>query len=184
MLADLLNLTIKRYDVILRMNWLARYHAQLDYKMKLVELHIPEEATLKLDVRGRLASSALILGIRVRKLLSNGVKGYLVFLINILGDKVKLENVSVVREFLDVFSEELDMLPSEREIVFKIDIISGTTPISKTPYRITPTELKKLKLQLQDLLGKGFIRESDLQWGVPVLFVKKKDGTLRLCIDY
>ncbi|XP_071926135.1 uncharacterized protein [Coffea arabica] len=143
-----MSLAIKGYDVILGMDWLARYHAQLDWKMKLVELHIPDETTLKLDVRGRLASSALFSGIRVRKLLSSGAKGYLGFLINTPGDKVKLENVTVVKEFPDVFSKELETLPPEREIVFKIDVAPGMAPISKTPYRMAATELKELKLRL------------------------------------
>ena len=67
---------------------------------------------------------------------------------------------------------------------FKIDLLSGTTPISKTPYRMAPVKLKELKLQLQDLLEREFIRENDSPWGAPVLFVKKKDGSLSLCIDY
>ncbi|XP_071923152.1 uncharacterized protein [Coffea arabica] len=146
LLADLMSLAIKRYDVILGMDWLGRYHTQLDCKMKLVELHIPREAILKLDVRGRLASSALISGIRGRKLLSSGGKGYLAFLINTPGDKVKLENMPVMKEFPDVFPEKLETLSSEREIVFKIDVVLGTTPISKTPYRMAPDELKELKL--------------------------------------
>ena len=75
-------------------------------------------------------------------------------------------------------------MPPEKEIAFKIDATLGVAPISKTPYRIAPTELKELKLQLQDLLERDFIRESDTPWRVPVLFVKKKDGRLRLCIDY
>ena len=129
--------------------------------MKLVKLHIPGEATLKLDVRGKLVSSALISGIRVRKLLSSGANGYLAFLINTPGDKVKLENVPVVKEFPDVFLEKLKTLPPERKIVFKIDVAPGTAPISKTPYRMALVELKELMLQLQDLLGRGFIRESD-----------------------
>ena len=75
-------------------------------------------------------------------------------------------------------------LPPDREIEFVIDVIPGTTPISKAAYRMAPTELKELKLQLQELLDKGFIRPSFSPWGAPVLFVKKKDGTMRLCIDY
>ena len=105
LLADLMSLAIKGYDVILGMDGLARYHTQLDCKVKLVELRIMGEATLKLDVRGRLVSSTLISGIRVKKLLSSGIKGYLTFLINTFGDKVKLENVPVVKEFFDVFPE-------------------------------------------------------------------------------
>ena len=75
-------------------------------------------------------------------------------------------------------------LPPKTDVEFKIDLLSGTAPISKTPYRMATIELKELKLQLQDLLEWEFIRESDSSWGVPVLFVKKKDGSLRLCIDY
>ncbi|XP_071912339.1 uncharacterized protein [Coffea arabica] len=90
----------------------------------------------------------------------------------------------VISEYPNVFPEELESLPPEREIEFKVDLVPGTTPISKTPYRMAPAELKELKVQLQDLLERGFIHESESPWGAPVLFVKKKDGSLRLCIDY
>ena len=90
----------------------------------------------------------------------------------------------MVREFGDVFPKELPGLPPEREIEFSVELLPGTSPISIAPYRMAPTELKELKAQLQDLLDKGFIRPSTSPWGAPVLFVKKKDGTLRLCIDY
>ncbi|XP_071918770.1 uncharacterized protein [Coffea arabica] len=166
------------------MDWLARYHTQLNCKMKTVELCIPGEAILKLDVRGRLASFALVLEIRFRKLLSKGTQGYLAFLINTPGDKVRLEDTPVVKEYPDVFPEELESLPPDKEIAFKIDVIPGVAPISKTPYRMAPAELKELKWQLQDLLERDFIKKSDFPWGDPVLFVKKKDKRLRLCIDY
>ena len=93
--------------------------------MKLVELRIPVEATLELDVRGKLVSSALISVIRTRKLLNSGVKGYLAFLINTPGNKVKLENVPVVEKFSVVFPKELETLLPERGIVFKIDVVPG-----------------------------------------------------------
>ncbi|KAK5842194.1 hypothetical protein PVK06_004524 [Gossypium arboreum] len=95
-----------------------------------------------------------------------------------------MEQLSVVNEFTDVFPEELPGLPPDREVEFTIDVIPGTAPISITPYRMAPAELKELKTQLQELLDKGFIRPSTSPWGAPVLFVKKKDGSLRLCIDY
>ncbi|XP_071926051.1 uncharacterized protein [Coffea arabica] len=166
------------------MDWLARYDAQLDCKRKIVEFRIPGEATLKLDVRGSLASSAMVSGIQARKLLSRGARGFLAFLIYTLTDKLNVEDVPVVGEYSDVFPDELVNLPPQREIEFEINLLPGTSPISKTPYRMAPAELKELKLQLQDLLERGFIRESGSPWGAPVLFVKKKDGTLRLCIDY
>nr|XP_027124233.1 uncharacterized protein LOC113740918 [Coffea arabica] len=176
MLVDLVNLDIKGYDVIIGMDFLAHYHAKLDCRAKVLEFWIPGEATLKLDVKGRLASSAMISGIWARKMLYKGAQGFLAFLINAPSDQVKLEDVPVVREYPDVFPEELKTLPPEREVEFKIELVSGTAPISKTPYRMAPAELKELKIQLQDLLERGFVRESDSPWGAPVLFVKKKDG--------
>ncbi|XP_071926115.1 uncharacterized protein [Coffea arabica] len=160
------------------MDWLAHYHDRVDCKMKVVEFCIPGEATLKLDMRGMIASSALISGIRARKFLSRGARGYLAFLINTPGEKTKLEDMPVISEYPDVFPEELESLPPEREIEFKVDLVPGTTPISKTPYRMAPAELKELKVQLQDLLERVFIHESESPWGAPVLFVKKKDGSL------
>ncbi|XP_071920667.1 uncharacterized protein [Coffea arabica] len=168
LVGDLISLDLKGYDVIIGMDLLARYNAQLNCKTKVVEFSIPGEATLRLDVRGRLASSALVSGIRARKLLSKGAQGYLAFLINTPGDKVKLEDVLVVNEFPDVFPDELKSMPPEREIEFKIDLVPGTAPIAKTPYRMAPAELKELKLQLQDLLERGFVRESESPWGAPV----------------
>nr|XP_027109267.1 uncharacterized protein LOC113729140 [Coffea arabica] len=168
MLVDLINLDIKGYDVIIGMDFLAHHHAKLDCRAKVLELWIPGEATLKLDVKGRLASSAMISGIRARKMLHKGAQGFLAFLINAPSDQVKLEDVPVVREFPDVFPEELKTLPPEREVEFKIDLVPGTAPISKTPYRMAPVELKELKIQLQDLLEKGFVRESDSPWGAPL----------------
>ncbi|KAG8502860.1 hypothetical protein CXB51_000695 [Gossypium anomalum] len=101
------------------------------------------------------------------------------------GDKKNdMEQLPVVNEFTDVFHEELPSLPPDREVEFVIDVIPGTAPISITPYRMASAKLKELKTQLQELLDKGFIRPSTSHWGTPVLFVKKKDGSLRLCIDY
>ncbi|KAJ4950212.1 hypothetical protein NE237_027044 [Protea cynaroides] len=94
-----------------------------------------------------------------------------------------MEDIDVVRNFLDVFPEELPGLPPDRVTEFIIDLIPGAAPVSKAPYRMAPTELKELKVQLQELLDKGYIRPSISPWGAPVLFVKK-DGSVRLCIDY
>jgi hypothetical protein len=94
------------------------------------------------------------------------------------------EEVSVVQEYLDVFPEELSELPPDREIEFIIELLPGTTPISKRPYRMPINELEELKKQIAKLETKGFIRLSSSPWGAPVLFVKKKDGSLRICVDY
>ena len=90
----------------------------------------------------------------------------------------------VVCEYSDVFPEDLVSLPPHREIEFSIDLVPGTAPISMAPYRFAPAELVELKVQLQELLDKGFVRPSVSPWGAQALFVKMKDGALRLCIDY
>ena len=95
-----------------------------------------------------------------------------------------MENILVVRKFLDVFPEKLPSIPLEREVDLSIEIVPGTAPVSRAPYRMAPVELKEIKVQLQELLDKRFVRPSVSPWGAPVLFVKKKDGTLRMCIDY
>ena len=90
----------------------------------------------------------------------------------------------MVCEFPDVFLEELPGLPPDRDVEFKIELVPGTAPISRRPYRMPPNELAELKVQLQDLLDKGLIQPSSSPWGCPALFVKKKDKSLRMCVDY
>ena len=90
----------------------------------------------------------------------------------------------VVCEYKDVFPEELLGLSPHRDVDFCIELHSDTLPISMTPHRMAPSELQELKVQLQELLDRGFIRQKTSPWGAPVLFSKKKDKTLRLCIDY
>ena len=105
-------------------------------------------------------------------------------MINKEAEPDELQQISIVREFGDVFPKELPGLPPEREIEFSVEFLLGTSPISIPPYRMVPTELKELKAQLQNLLDKDFIRPSTSPWDELVLFVKKKDETIRLCIDY
>ena len=95
-----------------------------------------------------------------------------------------LEEVPVVNEYPDVFPEELPGMPPDRDIEFVIDLVPGTAPIAKRPYRMTASELAELKKQLEELQRIGFIRPSSSPWGAPVLFVKKKDGSMRLCVDF
>ena len=96
----------------------------------------------------------------------------------------KLEVVPVVSEFPDVFPDDLPGLPPDRQIEFTIELAPGTEPVSKAPYRMAPSEMRELAKQLQEFLDKGLIRPSVSPWGAPLLFVKKKDGSMRLCIDY
>ncbi|GKA24435.1 putative reverse transcriptase domain-containing protein [Tanacetum coccineum] len=96
----------------------------------------------------------------------------------------RLEDVPVIRDFPEVFPDELPGLPPPRQVEFRIDLIPGAAPVARAPYRLAPSEMKELSKQLQELLEKGFIRPSSSPWGAPVLFVKKKDGSFRMCIDY
>ena len=89
-----------------------------------------------------------------------------------------------MRDYPYVFPEELPGMPPDRDIEFLIDLIPGTGPIAKRPYRMPPQELEELKKQIRELQAQGFIRPSSSPWGAPVLFVEKKDGTLRMCVDY
>ncbi|GJW17496.1 putative reverse transcriptase domain-containing protein [Tanacetum coccineum] len=118
-------------------------------------------------------------------------KGCHVFLANITATKDKdkskgkrLEDVPVVQEFPEVFPEDLPGIPPTRQVEFRIDLVPGATPVARAPYRLAPSEMKELAEQLQELTDKGFIRPKSSPWGAPVLFVKKKDGSFRMCIDY
>ncbi|GKF82093.1 putative reverse transcriptase domain-containing protein, partial [Tanacetum coccineum] len=103
------------------------------------------------------------------------------------GDKSeekRLEDVLTVRDFLEVFLEDLAGLPPTRQVEFQIDLVPGAAPVARVPYRLAPSELQEFSTQLQELYDKGFIRLSSSPWGAPVLFVKKKDGSFQMCIDY
>jgi hypothetical protein len=97
---------------------------------------------------------------------------------------IQLEDIPGVCEYPDVFPDDLPGMPPDRDVEFVIELQPGTAPISKRPYRMPPKELAELKVQLQELLDKGYIRPSSSPWGSPALFVKKKDGSLRMCVDY
>ena len=117
-------------------------------------------------------------------MLRKGFQGYLEFVVDMRQEGTRLEDIPIVKEFPHVFQDDISGLPPDRAIEFVIELIPGTESISIPPYRMAPAELKQLKAQLEELLSKGFIRPSTSPWGALVLFVKKKDGSLRLCIDY
>ncbi|KAL5547192.1 hypothetical protein UlMin_006879 [Ulmus minor] len=143
------------------------------------------EEKFKFVGKPKKSGTPMISALKAKKMLSNGCVGYLAYVVNTTIDAIlKPEDVHVVKNFLEVFPEDLPGLPPDREIEFEIELLPGTSPISKAPYRMAPVELKELKEQLQELLDKKFIRPSYSPWGAPVLFVKTKDGTLRMCIDY
>ncbi|KAH9722972.1 Endonuclease [Citrus sinensis] len=182
-LVDLLPLEMHNFDLILGMDWLGPYHVSIDCFTKEIIFRLPGEEEFHFQGNHK-SHKALISMVKAMKMLKKGCEGFLTYIVADHPDGACLEDIPIVREFIDVFPEELPGLPLEREIEFTIELVSGTTPISKAPYRMAPIELKELKVQLQELLDKGFIRPSVSPWGAPVLFVKKKDGSMRLCIDY
>ncbi|KAA3480432.1 DNA/RNA polymerases superfamily protein [Gossypium australe] len=119
-----------------------------------------------------------------QKYVRKGCKAYLAYVLDTKVSESNIESVAVVYEYADVFPEELPGLPPIREVEFSIKLVPGTLPISIAPYRMDPVELKELKAQLQELTDRGFARPSFSPWGALVLFVKKKDGSMRMCIDY
>ncbi|KAK1649110.1 hypothetical protein QYE76_066915 [Lolium multiflorum] len=161
---DLFVLPMKDIDVILGMNWLEENGALIDCANKTVSLKSPDGG--RIIYQGDKHTQIEV------ELKLNSMK------------EVKLEDIPIVNEFQDVFPTELPGMPPDREIEFTIDLIPGTAPIAKAPYKMGPKELKELKEQLDDLEQKGFIQESVSPWGSPVIFVDKRDGGRRMCGDY
>ncbi|GJT10804.1 putative nucleotidyltransferase, ribonuclease H [Tanacetum coccineum] len=172
------------FDVILGMDWLASHRATIDCYARTVIFGNVRQPEFVYHGSSPLKSVKLISAMKARTLISHGCQGFLASVMDTSLESPNIENLSVVREFADVFPDELPGLPPAREIEFGIELIPGAEPISKAPYRMAPVELKELKEQLQEMLENGFIRPSVSPWGAPVLFVKKKDGSMRLCIDY
>ncbi|KAL8120759.1 hypothetical protein AgCh_017802 [Apium graveolens] len=138
----------------------------------------------KVIFRGNKQDKEFLTIAQVKKLLRQNCEAYLAHVVDTNKEVPALEAIPVVNKFPDVFPDDLPGLPPDREIEFAIDLSPRTEPVSKAPYRMTPVEMKELATQLQDLLEKGVIRPSVSPWGAPVLFVKKKDGSMRWCIDY
>jgi hypothetical protein len=157
-LADLAILPSHGIDVILGMDWLTKHNGIISCADKTV---------LLTDHQGKSVSCQA----------QPPAQDPMVF-------NLAAETISVVEEFMDVFLKELPGMPPEREVEFYIDLIPDTAPITKRPYRMAPTELAELKLQIAELQQKGYIRPNSSPWGAPVLFVTKKDGSMRMCIDY
>ncbi|GJU19453.1 putative reverse transcriptase domain-containing protein [Tanacetum coccineum] len=146
------------------MDWLAYHRALIDCYEKIVRIPLPNGEILEVQ------------GERPEKDPGS--------LACIKADEKKLDDIRVVRDFPEVFPDDLLGLPLVREIEFRIDLIPGASPVVRSPYRLAPSEMLELSNQLKELQEKGFIRPSHSPWGAPVLFVKKKDGSMRMCIDY
>ncbi|XXG80002.1 hypothetical protein AAC387_Pa09g0961 [Persea americana] len=180
--ASLIILPMSEFDVILGMNWLAVNRAVLDCFNKTVRLQDTDRSVESVGGK-RPTSTRLISVLKAERLIRSSCKGFIAFIAKNKESKI-VDEIPVVREFPGLFPDEIPGLPPIRELDFTIELQLGTVPISKAPYRMAPAKLKELKTQIEDLLDKGFIRPSVSPWGAPVIFVKKKDGTMRKCIDY
>ena len=161
---DLVALDMRDFDVVLGMDWLSRHRATLDCYKKEVKLNWPRKLEVKLRGLRRELSSYMISAMTTQKMLCKGCQGYLAYVVETGKEGIILDEIPVVREFLDVFPDDIAGLPPDREVEFTIDLIPGTEPISIPPYRMAPAELRELKAQLEELLSKGFIRPSISPW--------------------
>ena len=138
---DLVLLNLQDFDVILRMDWSASYHASVDCFRKNVIFSIPGQLEFNFERKHIDIPLCMISALRASSLLRKGCQGFLAYVVSNESD-LKFEDIPVVRDFPDVFPDELSGLPPEMEVEFTIDLVLGTTPISKTPYRMAPVELK------------------------------------------
>ncbi|GJU81517.1 putative reverse transcriptase domain-containing protein [Tanacetum coccineum] len=152
------------FDVIIGMDWLSRHRAEIVCHERVVRIPLPHGEMLR--VYGERPEE------KVKRLMSAKA------------EEPKLEDIAIIRNFSEVFPDDLSGLPPSREVEFCIDLIPRAMSVVKSPYRLAPTEMEELSNQLKELQDKGFIRPSSSPWGAPVLFVKKKDGSFRMCIDY
>ena len=177
---DLRIMDMSEFDVILGMDWLTAYRVVIDCERRRVTAYTQDGTRVvfqgdKHDILPQTVYESRCQG---------QLAGWLASLTLEDEERPDLDLPWVVCEYVDVFPYELPGLPPRRVVDFGIELHPGTSPISMTPHRMAPVELQELRVQLQELLDKGFIRPSTSPWGAPVLFAKKKDKTLRLCIDY
>ncbi|KAI3748391.1 hypothetical protein L6452_11427 [Arctium lappa] len=180
----LLPMTLGEFDIIIGMDWLAENQARIMCNKKIIQIELPDSGIIVIYGDRRNRKSSMISMAKARRCVRKGCQSYLAYVIDAKKEKKSMEDIAIVREFSEVFPDDLTSLPPERQVEFQIDLVPRAAPIARAPYRLAPSEMKELMSQLQELLDKGFIRPSTSPWGAPVLFVKKKDGTMRMCIDY
>ncbi|GJS06093.1 putative reverse transcriptase domain-containing protein [Tanacetum coccineum] len=188
---DLMPVEIGSFDVIIGMDWLSKYHVAIVCDEKIVRITFGNEILIVCgdgSNKGHESRFNIISCTKTQKYL---LKGCQVFLAHIITKKAedkseekRLKGVLIVREFPEVFLEDLPGIPPTRQVEFQIDLVPGTAPVARASYRLAPSEMKELLDQLQELSDKGFIRPSSSPWGALILFVKKKDGSFRMCINY
>ncbi|GKB94804.1 putative reverse transcriptase domain-containing protein [Tanacetum coccineum] len=188
---NLMPVELGSFDAIIGMDWLAKYQAVIVCAEKIVRIPWGNETLIihgDGSNQGNVTRLNIISCTKTQKYMQ---KGFPIFLAHVTAkevedksEKKRLEDMPIVRDFPKVFPEDLPGLPPTQQVEFQIDLVPGAAPVARAPYRLAPSEMKELSEQLKELSDKGFIRPSSSPWGAPVLFVKKKDGSFRMCIDY
>ncbi|GJV11690.1 putative reverse transcriptase domain-containing protein [Tanacetum coccineum] len=188
---NLMPVELGSFDAIIGMDWLAKYQAVIVCAEKIVRIPWGNE-TLIIHGDGSNQGNVTRLNIiSCTKMQKYMQKGFPIFLAHVTAkevedksEKKRLEDVPIVRDFPEVFPEDLSGLPPTRQVEFQIDLVPGAAPVARAPYRLAPSEMKELSEQLlQELSDKGFIRPSSSPWGAPVLFIKKKDGLTKCSLS-
>nr|GEZ40757.1 putative reverse transcriptase domain-containing protein [Tanacetum cinerariifolium] len=178
---DLIPIVLGAFDIVIGMDWLVRYNDTILCSQKLVRVVNPQGWEIIIYEDKMKGEFKLCSMKKARKYMSHGCQACMAHVVDTNVEKKSAKDVPVVNEFFDGFPEDLSGVPPERQVEFQIDLIP---PIAKTPYLLASSEMKELMSQLQELLDKGFIHPSSSPLGALILFVKKKDGSLRMCIDY
>ncbi|GJR09117.1 putative reverse transcriptase domain-containing protein [Tanacetum coccineum] len=180
---DLMPIELGIFDIIIGMDWLVKHDAVIVYGEKVVRIPYGNKMLI---VEGNKGGSRLkiISCIKARKYVDQGCHLFLAHVTKKKSKEKQMEELPVIHDLPEVFPEELPGLPPLRQVEFQIDLVPGATPIAHALYRLAPSEMKELSVQLQELLEKGFIHLSSSPREAPVLFVKMKDGSFRMCIDY
>ncbi|KAJ9541941.1 hypothetical protein OSB04_028447 [Centaurea solstitialis] len=183
---NLIPVPMNGIDVVVGIDWMLPNRATTDVAGQLVRIQNPSGGELIVYGKGRRVSTLFCSVAKAQKYIQWGGSGFLAYA---MADQTEermltVAEVPVVSEYADVFPEDLPGLPPDRQVEFGIDLMPGAAPIARAPYPLAPPKLQELLDQLQELSGKGFIHPSSSLWGAPILFVKKKDGSHRMCIDY
>ncbi|WMV45461.1 hypothetical protein MTR67_038846 [Solanum verrucosum] len=160
------------------------YYVVLNCNTKSVTLDIPRREKLEWEWVYKPKQAKIISSIRASKLVEQGCLAYLAHIRDVEVESPSIESIHVVSDRREVFPNELHCMPTDRDIDFCIDLEPGTRRISIPPYRMALSELRELKAQIQELPDKGFISPNASPWDGLVLFLKKNDGSMRMCIDY
>ncbi|GKB36419.1 putative reverse transcriptase domain-containing protein [Tanacetum coccineum] len=187
---NLLPIELESFDIIVGMDWMAEHHAKVVCYEKYIRVTYGNDMLIVQGERSRVKNKSrleVISSIRTQGYIDKGCQ---VFLVQMMkkeeteASEKRIEDVPIFRDFLEVFLKDFPGLPPTRQVEFYIELIPRAAPIARAPYHLVLAEMKELAEQLKELSDKGFIRPSSSPWGAPILFVKKKDGSFRMCIDY